>query len=241
MKSLKETLQLGLEYHDTLNPKLWDLNTNKLKPEIRGHLLAIANAWAAFTKIPQDAIVDVVISGGNANYNYSPLSDIDVHLRCNFTKMSVVDPEIMKDYIFSKMTLWSIKHPIVISGYPVQLFAQDISDPEQTPINQGVYSLTKNEWEIMPNKLSIDYDNDKMLKDKVNYYAKLIDHLIDSDASVDVIKKLRDKLSNMRAESLHKSGEFSIGNLIYKSLRNSGYLQKLSNFANGKEDKELSL
>lgn len=241
MKSFQEQLAQSLEYHDTLNPRLWDLQTNKLKPEVRGHLLAIAGAWRVFTKIPEDAVKDVVMSGGNANFNYSSLSDIDIHLQCDFTKMPTVDPEIMKDYIFAKMNLWSIKHPIVINGYPVQLFAQDINDPEQTPMNQGVYSLTNNQWKIMPNHLDINYDNDLMLKDKVDYYTKLIDNLIEKDASIEDVNKLRDKLGQMRAIGLHKSGEFNDLNLTYKSLRNLGYLTKLADFANNKEDNAFSL
>jgi hypothetical protein len=240
MKTYNEQRQLGLEYHDTLNPKLWN-SDDTLKPEVRSHLLSIAEQWRIFSHIPSEAVTDVVLSGGNVNYNYTPLSDIDVHLRCDFTKMPMVDPEIMKDYIFSKMALWSIKHPITVYGYPVQLFAQDVADETQTPVNQGVYSLTNNSWVLKPNNLHINYDNDLMLKDKVDYYIKLIDNIIDTDAPIETANKLRNKLSDMRAESLHKAGEFGEGNNLYKEIRNQGYLQKLANFANGKEDNGLSL
>ena len=240
MRSLKEQLALALQYHDTLNPRLWNPD-DTLKPEVRGHLLAIAEAWRVFTKIPADAVKDIVISGGNVNYNFTSQSDIDVHLKCDFSKMPSVDPEIMKDYIFAKMNLWAIKHPIIINGYPVQLFAQDISDETQTPVNQGVFSLTNNEWIIKPTNLHINYENDLMLKDKIDYYMKLIDNLIATDGSVEEANKLRDKLSKMRASSLQKSGEFGELNNVYKELRNQGYLSKLANFANNKEDSAFSL
>lgn len=240
MRSFQEQVALALQYHETLNPRLWN-SDDTLKHEVRGHLLAIAEAWRVFTKIPVDAVQDIVMSGGNVNYNYTSLSDIDVHLRCDFKKMPSVDPEIMKDYIFAKMNLWSIKHPIVINGYPVQLFAQDINDETQTPVNQGVFSLTENKWITKPNNLHINYDNDLMLKDKVDYYMKLIDNLIATDASVEEVNKLRDKLSQMRASSLHKSGEFGELNNVYKELRNQGYLTKLADFSNNKEDNAFSL
>jgi hypothetical protein len=39
--------------------------------------------------------------------------------------------------------------------------------------------------------------------------------------------KLKDKIQKMRKESLSKEGEMSIGNLVFKKLRNDGYIEKL--------------
>ena len=46
--NIQET-KISLEYHDELNPKLWD--GDKLKPEIREKLLKFGDAWAEFAKL----------------------------------------------------------------------------------------------------------------------------------------------------------------------------------------------
>ena len=41
--------------------------------------------------------------------------------------------------------------------------------------------------------------------------------------------RLKEKIQNMRKEGLSKSGEFSVGNLAFKKLRNEGYIEKVIN------------
>jgi hypothetical protein len=52
---------------------------------------------------------------------------------------------------------------------------------------------------------------------------------------------MKDKIKNMRNSSLKKSGENSIENLIFKELRNLGYLDKMNNYIKSREDESLSL
>ena len=47
----------------------------------------IAEKWAKFSKIPPKAVEDVVLTGGNANYNYTSQSDLDLHLILDFSKV----------------------------------------------------------------------------------------------------------------------------------------------------------
>ena len=84
-EKLKEAVKLTLEYHETLNPKLWDGQT--LKSEVAKKLLMIAQTWAGFAKIPVKAISDIIVVGGNANYNYTPFSDIDLHVVVDIEKL----------------------------------------------------------------------------------------------------------------------------------------------------------
>ena len=39
--------------------------------------------------------------------------------------------------------------------------------------------------------------------------------------------KIRKKITRMRKDSLEKDGEFGVGNLAFKSLRNSGHIGKI--------------
>ena len=61
-EKLKEAVKLTLEYHETLNPKLW--NGQTLKSEVAKKLLMIAQTWAGFAKIPVKAISDIIVVGG---------------------------------------------------------------------------------------------------------------------------------------------------------------------------------
>lgn len=233
--SLREFITT-LQYHDTLNPVLWD--NDHLKPLVRKHLLMIAAKWAEYANIPTNAIINIVMTGGNANYNFGPTSDIDVHLLIDPTKMSIKDPVILQDMIFDKKGLWAQKHNITVYGYPIELFAQPIN--EKTPVQQGVYSLTHDKWVIQPNNLHLDFNNDFALQNKVEYEMHRIDRTLKT-GTVDDAEHLRNTIVVSRGEALKRSGEFATGTLVYKELRNRGYLQRLTDFINSSLDQKLSL
>ena len=54
-------------------------------------------------------------------------------------------------------------------------------------------------------------------------------------------EKLKEKFKEMRTGSIAKYGEFSHGNLIFKELRNLGYLDKMNDYIKSKQDQNLSL
>lgn len=237
--TLREMLdKLMLRYNKELNPKLWV--NGDLKPEITDKLLKIADAWREFAKIPDSAVEDIIITGGNVNYNYTDVSDIDLHLVCDMTKMPVRNEEIMTDIIFSKKALWAAKHPgISIYGYPVELFAQDVNKP--FPVQQGVYSIITNSWLVQPENLNLDFDSDFGLKSKVESHMRAIDRMLTDGTPVEQIKDHMTKLHAGRGEAIQAGGEFAFENLVYKELRNRGYLAKMSNHIQQHYDDDLSL
>lgn len=230
-------LKLSLQYHQELNPKLWS-NENKLRPEVRKTLLNFAYAWADFAKIPRSMIQHVVMTGGNANYNYTNKSDIDVHLIIDRSKL-FSNPKYVEEYLQDKKSLWTLTHNIDVYGYPLEPYAQD-SDIKY-PKNQGVYNLTKDEWQLKPVKTDYDFKNDHLLKQKVSHYMHTIDHMIKSRMSADQFDVLKSKFKNMRTAGLQKYGEFSRENLIFKELRNRGYIDKMNKYESSFKDRELSL
>ena len=50
-------------------------------------------------------------------------------------------------------------------------------------------------------------------------------------------KAVKEKIQKMRGESLKEKGEFSIGNLTFKKLRNTGYIEKIINIITKSYDK----
>jgi hypothetical protein len=67
------------------------------------------------------------------------------------------------------------------------------------------------------------------------------DIVIDKPTSAKDIDDYIDKLYEMRKTSIAKDGEFGIGNLVFKELRNLGYLDNLKELRNELRSQELSL
>lgn len=232
---LDEAANLTLQYHDQLNPDLWE--NDQLKNDVRDKLIQIAGVWAKFAKIPEDAIEDLLVVGGNANYNYTPYSDIDLHILIDKSKIADC-PEILDEYLRDKKQLWSHSHDIKIYNHDVEIYAQDIS--EQVPVNQGSYSLIKQEWLNQPKIEKVDLD-DPEIRIKVDDYIHKIESMINSNASDESFEKLKKKFKDMRSAGLKKSGEFSIENLVFKELRNLGYFDKVNDYIRSLQDQSLSL
>ena len=76
---------------------------------------------------------------------------------------------------------------------------------------------------------------------KIEYQQK-IDKLISKHGTVDEAKALKREIKDLRRKGLEEGdGEYSVGNLVFKKLRNTEYVAKLFDYWNGLEDKELSL
>jgi hypothetical protein len=230
------TQEITFKYHNVLNPKIW--SDEKLKPEIRIKLIKIGKAWADFANIPVSAIKDIIIVGGNANYNYTEYSDIDLHLVVDKDKLPDC-PDLLDDYLRDKKQLWALTHNIKIYGHDVELYAEEEST--ERPSNQGVYSVMYNKWLVKPEHKTPEVDK-RLLKRKTRDIMDKIDMFIQSKSNDFVeMNKLKEKFRTMRAVAIRKGGEFSLENLVFKELRNNGYLNKFSKYITSRKVKELSL
>ena len=235
MRSLITELKLTLRSHETLNPNLW--KKEKLDPEVWRALNRIGKEWQSFANIPDSAIRDVIICGGNANYNYTDQSDIDLHLVVD--KEGVKCDGLVDDYLQSKKQLWALTHDITVKGQPVELYAQDFRDPFRK--GQGIYSLKSNRWLQKPTKYKIDRRDPEVVR-KTKQYMDSIDHMIDSKSDdISSLRKLKNRLKQMRSTAIEKGGEVAPENLVFKELRNRGYLDKMNNYIRNLEDESLSL
>lgn len=238
-KSFKEHLEEGtsltLAYHTELNPQIWD--GMQLKKDIRAKLIDIGQTWVEWVGLPQSAVKDYILVGGNASYAYTSYSDIDLHILVDKRKIDNC-PNLIDDYLKDKKQLWSLTHDITILGHDVEVYAQDIKEP--VPPDQGVYSLNNDQWITEPKHQEVNL-NDPSIEKKVNEYIEKIDDLIASTAEDESFDKLKEKIRNMRSSGLKKSGEVSIENMVFKELRNRGYLDKMNAYIKSTQDKRLSL
>ncbi len=89
---------------------------------------------------------------------------------------------------------------------------------------------------------------DKEIENKAKPFKSKIDKILRTkptsnnyDFLIDSIKGLQDKLKKFRQIGLETGGEYSIENLAFKNLRNTGYIEKLLNYKIEVMDKVLSI
>lgn len=223
----------SFEVKDTLHPRFWN-DEQHLDIHIRRALLVIAKDFIDEYNLGEYAIDDIIMTGSLANYNWSEeFSDIDLHIVMDTTQLSE-DPSLAKSISDAMRNVWNKTHTdISVGGFPVELYIQDSHEPHKS---SGVYSLLNDEWKTSPslNKLSGEIEEDE-IKTRAAEYMNLIDEIEMRYNNIDPLKmyhicsKLMDKIKSERASGLSNddAGELTTGNLIFKSLRRSGYIEKL--------------
>ena len=228
--------QTLLRHNETLNPVIWD-ESGAVREDVRVHLLNFAEAWRRFAKIPESAVVDVILVGGNAGYYYNETSDLDVHLVINRSSMGL--GQLTDEYLRDKKALWTIKHDVRVKGYQVEPYAQDVS--ERPPAGQGAYSLQRRQWIQRP--INIDYDprRDPILERRTRQWTDAIDKLTSGEHRTDDLESLKSKLADMRSKAIARGGELARDNLVFKNLRASGHLDKVQDLIRRETTDSLSL
>lgn len=232
MKHLKpytSFINEGRFYNEELNPIFW--SDRVFNPEVRTKLLQIAHDFYADLKVTAP-IEDIQLTGSLANYNWTEHSDLDVHVIMDLSTINS-DLDLVKTAMEGLKNTWNQRHPVTIHGFDVELYAQDIN---QLHLASGLYSLMKNEWLREPefNPPTIDPKDVDLKADSYIFAIKqIINDLKDSspEEARDIMERasvLKKKISKSRDEQLaNKGGEFSVENLVFKKLRNEGWIGKL--------------
>ena len=97
---------------------------------------------------------------------------------------------------------------------------------------EGVYSLIQHRWLQIPSwTVSVlDIIHRPTFLTKLQSLKNYIDHLVSSNAPVSSFDDLKLRIKAMRSSGLHNGGEFSVENLIFKELRNEGYLDRINDY-----------
>ena len=219
-------------YNSILNPAIW-ATEDSIKPEVLNALLKVANTFYKDTELTVP-LEDIYFLGSTAGYNWTPTSDIDLHLVVDFDKIGD-DEELVKQYVDGLKSKWNQAHDIKIGNHPVEVYIQDKKEVNKS---QSVYSLMKNDWVKKPKHEDIKVDKDA-IKKKYKLFVESINAAI-QEQDIDKIKKLIKRIYDMRQAGLDKSGEYSTENLVFKLLRSTGYINKLRDTVTQLTDKELS-
>lgn len=220
-------------YNKTLCPDLWSAD-KKLNPEVRAALLKIAFDFFKDTELKTE-IKDVYLLGSAANYNWTPQSDIDVHILIDVAPLSM-HPENAEKFMHSLVGKWNLEHDIKIKGHKVELYIQDVREKNAST---AVYSLVNDAWikEPTPEKIEVDTP---LVQKKYTTWVNRINDVVKSEDEKKLKQVLQD-LKNCRQAGLDKQGEYSPENLVFKILRSRGYIGKLKDTFNSIYDKKMSV
>jgi len=224
---------MAIEYHDELNPKLWDGKT--LKNEIKEKLLEIYETFKQQLlekEIPID-VIDVLLLGSNAAYNYNDASDIDLHLVVDFDDVPL-NNTLTQLFYNSEKSQFNDTYDILIKGLSVEVYIEDIN---AGTMSNGIYSLLQGKWIQYP---TYEPPDDVNYEELLNIYKIKISEVLLSN-SPEEIKNMINEIKMLRKLSLMNSGEFSKGNLVFKELRNDKSIQQLYDKLSELVSQELSL
>jgi len=210
----------------TLEPNLWNKD-KKLLENIRNRLIEIAEDFYEGLETGV-LLVDVIMTGSTANYNWSKYSDIDLHLIVDFSDINE-DTDLVKSFFDEARTNWNRNHEILIEGYEVEVYMQDI---KEIHLSSGVYSLLKDSWIIESERDEFALEDDQVSKkasgfiEEINLIDKMIEDSKYEEAYGDA-DRLKEKIMKYRKTGLERGGEYSVENLTFKYLRRSDDMGRL--------------
>ena len=228
----KFKIEDAINFHDEYNPLLFD--GDKLKPVIKRQLDIITNDFIEYMGIPDLAVEDVIITGSNVAYTYTPHSDIDLHLLVDFAKLP--NSDVYKELFNAKKSLYNDTYDITIRDIPVELYVQDTA---QAHTSLGEYSLMKDKFTRFPSKQRANLDEISA----EHKFERLEELCIEGLKSKD-IEKVNNVLSiikRYRQAGLDNKGEFGPENLAFKAIRSKGYFQALFDLRNKLRGEQLSI
>lgn len=217
-----------------LNPNIFT-EDNKMIPEVREQLMKYIEDFIQ-KAAEKDIIInysDIYLVGSNAGYLYTPESDIDIHI------ISSDQIDIDKaESLFNDFDLFEDENPLFIGQNRVEIGIEDNYDVVSNEKDARKYSLISDEWvdNSDQNDLYTEDDLNKVTgyEDIVNDYREKIDNAVNSDNFTAALT-LKTEIRQNRSEDLFNYGALSMGNVVFKELRNNGAYGKLRDYILKKE------
>lgn len=226
-KDLKPTDSFKL--NDELNPDLW--NDMTLKQAAREKMIEISNEFISMIH-GEFTVSDIYFTGSLASYNWSEYSDIDIHVKIDFSEIND-DTELVEEYLKLVAKKFNNEFNISIYKYDVEIYLEDVSE-EREHVN-GLYSILNDKWVKKASKFDREIDV-KLVEEKAINLMEQIDELLEKDekkeiekeALIEEINKIWSKIKKSRKDGISSpDGDLSIGNLVFKYLRRNEYISKI--------------
>lgn len=244
VEELTEEVEIeeAIEKHEELNPALFNEDAT-LKTEVKDKINEIVDEFLKdFIEVEVELKVkDIILTGSNASYNYTKDSDLDIHIIADTSEIE--DTLNLHKVIYNAYrSAFNKKFDIELNSIPVEVYVET----QDTPlVSNGIYSVMTNTWVKEPTKDSIpEVDQeviDKAFKPWEKRYKVLLTKIDDGLEDESEIDSFIDKLYELRQKGLAEEGEYSIGNLVFKEMRNNGYLDSLKELRHKVIAQRLSL
>lgn len=218
---------------DKLNENIFD-SENHMLPEIREALLNYAQGF--INKMHEHNVeldfTDIVLVGSNAGYLYTPESDIDIHI----ISANPIQPEIA-EALFNEFDFYEAENPMTIGNAKVELGLEDGYDIVTNDKASRRYSLVNDTWvngsDALEQYKPEDIDKVSGYEAIVDAYTNKINELVDNDEYMQAVA-LKQEIRQNRTEDLTQFGALSMGNVVFKELRNNGAYGKLRDYISRK-------
>lgn len=217
-----------------LNSAIFD-SEHKMLPEIKEKLTDYINK---FIQKMSDKDVnidysDICLVGSNAGYLYTPESDIDIHI-ISTNPLDINDAE----NLYNEADIFETENPLMIGDSNVEIGIEDGYDITMDNKDARRYSIISNEWVNDSDKLEEYKPEDVSTVDGyeeiVDKYTEEINNAVDND-EYKIAVALKQEIRQNRSNDLANIGSLSMGNVVFKELRNNGSYKKLKDYIASKE------
>lgn len=181
-------------------------------------------------------IIDIYLMGSSANYNWSPESDVDVHIIIDYDKLQM-PPETAGKAVKTAGGQWNMEHQVAVKGHKVEINFQNAK--EVKPHVTGIYSLVKDQWIRKPVQQNIQVDK-PTIQAKYAGMKKYVESALRS-GNRETMKSVKKYLDAFRQYGLDTHGELSMENIVFKILRSKGLIKALKDAITATYDKEMSV
>lgn len=220
--------------NDELNPNIFDKDHNMIE-DVRQQLIHYYELLIQYLKdrgITLD-VQDVTLVGSNAGYLYTPESDIDLHIIVDYP-LNVDTFETLKN----EFDLFEAENPLIIGNNNVEIGIEDGYNTKMSIEKPRRYSIIDSNWVDGSDAYEIytadDIEFVNGYEDIVDDYVERIDYVISHDEYSDAVN-LKKEIRQNRSNDLAEKGALSIGNVVFKELRNNGSYGKLKDYLKEKD------
>lgn len=225
-----------IQYHKTLNPKIW-LSDNTMDLPVRRTIVAIAMDFIDYMhaigfQIERKDILDIVIYGSNANYFYDKSSDIDVYILADLDAIQEKYKEIDFFTLYkSLMHTWRRQFRLQIRGLQIDLSLENVNKPKHAPgwwRSGPAYSILHNKWihELVRLDEKTLREYRRLAKQKTHEILCQAREIVATNGRLDEFVRLQQKL---RDDAMRNNCPQPLvpETMAYKMLRQSGLFVRL--------------
>lgn len=225
-----EEFVAGIDQHQELNPQVW-ASPDRIDPQARRALLRTAREFWQYLDV-QATIIDVILTGSQANYLYTSASDLDLHIIVPFKHVECAEP--VRAMFDAKRRLWKAEHDISYRGIPVECYVED----SQQPVKGSSYSLVKDQWVHRPEP--VEGPLPQGVERVTAAWTRVIAHAI-KERNIELLHEIKGMLSQYRTIGLAQGGELSRANIVFKTLRNNGVIADMMRALVHLRDQDLTV